>query len=230
MATSRPGGARCGPATVIDLRESNEWAAGHIPGAEHHPLGTIGESLAARDRAHPAGDPLPGRHPLGHRRLGARADGLQRRDRPDGGLRRLGRRVVTPVRAWQRDAPYRPSSSRTSRSGSGALGELWTSLALLDALRDGTRTVGELVGATGQTQANVSRHLGVLHTAGLVSRRREGRSCTTRWPTRSVCSSRDLVCGRPPARRRSDGAPSADQLEGCQPLLLRSMSTSRDSR
>lgn len=39
--------------TVIDLREPNEWAAGHIPGAEHHPLGTVRESLAARDRATP---------------------------------------------------------------------------------------------------------------------------------------------------------------------------------
>lgn len=38
---------------VIDLREGNEWSAGHLPGAEHHPLGTIEESLAAHDRAAP---------------------------------------------------------------------------------------------------------------------------------------------------------------------------------
>jgi hydroxyacylglutathione hydrolase len=38
---------------VIDLREQNEWDAGHIPGAEHHPLGTLSASLADLDRDTP---------------------------------------------------------------------------------------------------------------------------------------------------------------------------------
>ncbi len=38
---------------VIDLRNVSEWDAGHIPGAEFHPLGTIDESLADVDRATP---------------------------------------------------------------------------------------------------------------------------------------------------------------------------------
>ena len=38
---------------VIDLRERNEWDAGHIPGAEHHPLGTLQETLAEMDRDEP---------------------------------------------------------------------------------------------------------------------------------------------------------------------------------
>lgn len=38
---------------VIDLRELHEWNAGHIPGAEHHPLGTIGSTLADLDRDTP---------------------------------------------------------------------------------------------------------------------------------------------------------------------------------
>lgn len=38
---------------VIDLRESNEWQAGHIPGAEHHPLGTVRQELADLDRDTP---------------------------------------------------------------------------------------------------------------------------------------------------------------------------------
>ncbi len=38
---------------VIDLRERNEWEAGHIPGAEHHPLGTVQATLAAMDRDEP---------------------------------------------------------------------------------------------------------------------------------------------------------------------------------
>jgi hydroxyacylglutathione hydrolase len=39
--------------TVVDLREPNEWQAGHIPGAVHHPLGTVTETLANMDRATP---------------------------------------------------------------------------------------------------------------------------------------------------------------------------------
>jgi hydroxyacylglutathione hydrolase len=38
---------------VIDLRERNEWEAGHIPGAEHHPLGTLQDTLAGMDRDEP---------------------------------------------------------------------------------------------------------------------------------------------------------------------------------
>jgi hydroxyacylglutathione hydrolase len=38
---------------VIDLREAGEWAAGHIPGAEHHPLGSVRAGLAERDRTTP---------------------------------------------------------------------------------------------------------------------------------------------------------------------------------
>lgn len=38
---------------VIDLREQHEWDAGHIPGAEHHPLGTVAETLAGLDRDEP---------------------------------------------------------------------------------------------------------------------------------------------------------------------------------
>ncbi len=39
--------------TVVDLREPNEWQAGHIPGAVHHPLGTVTETLATLDRSTP---------------------------------------------------------------------------------------------------------------------------------------------------------------------------------
>jgi hydroxyacylglutathione hydrolase len=38
---------------VIDLREAGEWDGGHIPGAEHHPLGTVQETLAGLDRDAP---------------------------------------------------------------------------------------------------------------------------------------------------------------------------------
>ncbi len=42
-------------------------------------------------------------------------------------------------------------------------------LALLEALRDGPRCVGDLVAATGLGQPNVSNHLGCLQDCGLVA-------------------------------------------------------------
>jgi len=47
-------------------------------------------------------------------------------------------------------------------------------LVLLQALRDGPLTVSELVEASGMKQANVSKHLGMLHQHRLVERRRKG--------------------------------------------------------
>ena len=45
---------------------------------------------------------------------------------------------------------------------------------LLDQLRDGGATVKELTQATGSSQQNVSKHLGVLHSSGLVMREKDG--------------------------------------------------------
>jgi ArsR family transcriptional regulator len=47
-------------------------------------------------------------------------------------------------------------------------------LKILNALRDGELSVTELVEETGAGQANVSKHLGLLLTGGLVARRKEG--------------------------------------------------------
>jgi DNA-binding transcriptional ArsR family regulator len=41
--------------------------------------------------------------------------------------------------------------------------------ALLDALVDGPKPVGELVAATGMSQPNTSRHLRILRDAGIVA-------------------------------------------------------------
>ena len=46
---------------------------------------------------------------------------------------------------------------------------------LLDALRDGDRSVGELVEALGVSQPTVSKHLKVLREAGLATMRAEGQ-------------------------------------------------------
>ena len=47
-------------------------------------------------------------------------------------------------------------------------------LELLDLLAQGPRTVDELARAADQTTANTSQHLQALHSAGMVTRRREG--------------------------------------------------------
>jgi DNA-binding transcriptional ArsR family regulator len=49
-------------------------------------------------------------------------------------------------------------------------------IRLLDALREAPATVQELQQATGASQQNVSKHLGMLLRSGLVSRRKEGNS------------------------------------------------------
>jgi len=46
---------------------------------------------------------------------------------------------------------------------------------ILDALRAGTRSVGELVDITGLSQPGVSKHLRVLREHGLVSVRRDAQ-------------------------------------------------------
>lgn len=48
-------------------------------------------------------------------------------------------------------------------------------LALLQALRAGEKTVGDLVNETGLTQSNVSGHLACLRDCGLVESRQEWR-------------------------------------------------------
>src|SRR4249919_815721 len=49
-----------------------------------------------------------------------------------------------------------------------------TRLKILHAICNAEQSVGAIVAATGATQTNVSRHLALMHQAGVVSRRREG--------------------------------------------------------
>jgi DNA-binding transcriptional ArsR family regulator len=48
-------------------------------------------------------------------------------------------------------------------------------LAIVEALRPGPRSVGEIVDATGLGQSNVSNHLACLLGCGLVDREQRGR-------------------------------------------------------
>jgi DNA-binding transcriptional ArsR family regulator len=68
-------------------------------------------------------------------------------------------------------------------------------IKLLDRLRDGAATVGALQQATGATQQNVSKHLGVLHAAGMVSRSREKNFARYAIADESVFDLCEQVCG-----------------------------------
>jgi ArsR family transcriptional regulator len=49
-----------------------------------------------------------------------------------------------------------------------------TRLSILRAILPGERSVGQVVSETGQSQANVSKHLKMLAESGMVRRRKEG--------------------------------------------------------
>lgn len=76
-----------------------------------------------------------------------------------------------------------------------ALGEP-TRLVLLNALREGERSVSELVEATGLGQANTSRHLSVLHSLDFVNRRRDGVNVLYSLADPRIFVLCDIMCGR----------------------------------
>ncbi len=97
-----------------------------------------------------------------------------------------------------------------------ALGEP-TRLRVLERLFAGPASVTEILDHVGGTQANVSKHLALLHAAGLLSRRKDGtrtvyaisdptlkKICTIVCDEveRSARSDAEAVIGRGPGRRR----------------------------
>ena len=68
-------------------------------------------------------------------------------------------------------------------------------IALLDHLRDGEATVGQLQAALGASQQNVSKHLAVLHRAAMVSRTKRGTSVVYAIADESVFELCEHVCG-----------------------------------
>jgi DNA-binding transcriptional ArsR family regulator len=70
-----------------------------------------------------------------------------------------------------------------------------TRIKLLDRLREGEATVLDLTEAIGTTQQNVSKHLGVLHRAGVITRRRQGNFVYYSILDAGVFELCDTVCG-----------------------------------
>jgi DNA-binding transcriptional ArsR family regulator len=68
-------------------------------------------------------------------------------------------------------------------------------IKLLDRLRDGAATVHELTEALAASQQNVSKHLGVLLQAGMVSRTKQGTSARYAIADPDVFTLCEQVCG-----------------------------------
>jgi DNA-binding transcriptional ArsR family regulator len=79
-------------------------------------------------------------------------------------------------------------------------------IRVLDHLRSGGASVGELARALETSQQNVSKHLGVLHQAGIVRREKRGNHAVYSIADESVFALCEQVCGG--LRRR------IEQLEG----------------
>lgn len=89
-----------------------------------------------------------------------------------------------------------------------ALGEP-VRLQMLNALRPKELSVNELVEATGLGQANVSKHLQLLYTFGLVRRRHDGSHVYYALADNDIFRMCDIMCGRlkaPAGRRQRQGA------------------------
>jgi len=70
-----------------------------------------------------------------------------------------------------------------------------TRLQILNLLRQGERSVGELALLCGYSAANISRHLALLTQRGLVQRESRGNSAFYSIADASVYALCDLVCG-----------------------------------
>jgi ArsR family transcriptional regulator len=67
-------------------------------------------------------------------------------------------------------------------------------LQLLIALEDGELNVTSLIRATSMSQANVSKHLGILMRAGMVRRRKEGTQSFYLISDRQILKLCDIMC------------------------------------
>lgn len=108
----------------------------------------------------------------------------------------------------------RAKSSGNSKMGAEALEKVAATfrvlgeegrLSLLQELKTGEKTVGELVDASGQGQASVSKHLKLMFDAGLLARRKEGVKVYYSMKDEMVFSLCHLVCGKLNADQKARG-------------------------
>lgn len=85
-------------------------------------------------------------------------------------------------------------------------------LMLLDTLRGGERSVGELAVAIGVTLPNASQHLAVLRSAGLVDGRRTGTTVNYRLAEPAITTACDIIHGIVMRRLDHAARPEADRV------------------
>lgn len=67
-------------------------------------------------------------------------------------------------------------------------------LKILHALQDGERSVNQLVEITGSSQPNISKHLNILRTTGMVKRRQESNQAFFSISAPFIFDLCDIVC------------------------------------
>lgn len=68
-------------------------------------------------------------------------------------------------------------------------------LEILQHLQDGEMPVSEIVNLTGASQPNISKHLRIMQTAGIVRRRQEKNSAFYAVADESIFAMCEIVCG-----------------------------------
>jgi DNA-binding transcriptional ArsR family regulator len=68
-------------------------------------------------------------------------------------------------------------------------------IRILDLLRGGELSVGQITERVGTSQQNASKHLGILLQAGIVGRRKEGTTSLYRVVDQSIFELCEQVCG-----------------------------------
>jgi DNA-binding transcriptional ArsR family regulator len=76
-------------------------------------------------------------------------------------------------------------------------------IRLLDRLRDGEATVGQLSEALSASQQNISKHLAVLAEVGILGRRKDGNHVYYRVVDEGVFALCEAVCGSVQQQLRS---------------------------
>jgi DNA-binding transcriptional ArsR family regulator len=101
-----------------------------------------------------------------------------------------------PTKKQSRPSPLPPEALEFAAARFRILSDP-TRLAVLHALQGGELTVGAIVKRTRGDQSNVSKHLGLLATAGMVSRRRDGNFAFYSISDPVVFKLCELVCHQP---------------------------------
>lgn len=79
-------------------------------------------------------------------------------------------------------------------------------LRIIYSLCNGERSVNDIVTETGSSQANVSRHLAMLHRAGVLARRKDGTTVYYRIEDDNTLNLCQSVCGQMSLRIEQEAA------------------------